>query len=175
MLIATALMLDSSERNDQKWNFTASGHVCLVVSDFEASVDFYDKVMRHLGMKPYVAMPLLFHGWYADEYMFVIARYAQPDDHFSQFRIGLHHLSFRATSRAEVDAFAAMLNGIGAKMIRQPELGPFWPGYYSVLCEDPDGIRIEEMNLPSARRVGCGSGGERTLKDRSSVRKPIGK
>jgi catechol 2,3-dioxygenase-like lactoylglutathione lyase family enzyme len=128
--------------------FSGFGHVCLVVSDFEASVAFYDKVMRHLGMKPYVAMPRLFHGWYADEYMFVIARYAQPDDHFSQFRIGLHHLSFRATSRAEVDAFAAMLNDIGAKMIRQPELGPFWPGYYSVLCEDPDGIRIEMNYLP---------------------------
>jgi catechol 2,3-dioxygenase-like lactoylglutathione lyase family enzyme len=123
--------------------FHGFGHVCLVVSDFEASVAFYDKVMGHLGMRPYLAMPELFHGWFADQCMFVIARSAPAGDRFSQYRIGLHHLSFRASSREEVDSFGAMLNSIGAKIIREPELGPFWPGYYSVLCEDPDGIRIE--------------------------------
>jgi len=78
----------------------------------------------------------------------VIAHSAEAGDRFSQFRVGLHHLSFRATSREEVDSFAAMLNEIGAKIIHPPELGPFWPGYYSVLGEDPDGIRIEMNFIP---------------------------
>ena len=128
--------------------FHGFGHVCLVVSDFDASLAFYDKVMRHLGMKQYVEGHPFFHGWFAKEYMFVISHSAQAGDRFSQFRVGLHHLSFRATSRDEVDAFGAMLKQIGAKIIHPPELGPFWPGYYSVLCEDPDGIRIEMNYIP---------------------------
>lgn len=128
--------------------FRGFGHVCLVVSDFDACVAFYDKVMRHLGMNPYVAAPPFFKGWFAGEYMFVIAHSAQVGDRFSQFRVGLHHLSFRATSREEVDSFGAMLVAIGAKIIHPPELGPFWPGYYSVLCEDPDGVRIEMNFIP---------------------------
>jgi len=79
---------------------------------------------------------------------FVIAHSAPGGDRFSQFRVGLHHLSFRATSREEVDSFAAMLKEIGAKIIHPAEPGPFWPGYYSVLCEDPDGTRIEINYIP---------------------------
>jgi catechol 2,3-dioxygenase-like lactoylglutathione lyase family enzyme len=128
--------------------FHGFGHVCMVVSDFDASLAFYDKVMRYLGMKQYVAGRPFFHGWFAGEYMFVIVHQAQADDRFSQFRVGLHHLSFRATSRDEVDSFGAMLEKIGAKIIHPPEPGSFWPGYYSVLCEDPDGIRIEMNYIP---------------------------
>lgn len=127
--------------------FAGFGHIGLVVSNFAASKAFYDRVMRHLGMKSYTSGPL-FHGWFADEYMFVIAHAAQAGDRFSQYRVGLHHLSFRATSREEVDAFGAMLQEIGAKIVHPPEDGPFWTGYYSVLCEDPDGVRIEMNYIP---------------------------
>jgi catechol 2,3-dioxygenase-like lactoylglutathione lyase family enzyme len=131
-----------------KMEFHGFGQVSLVVSDFDASLAFYDKVMRHLGMKEYVEKHPFFHGWFAGEYMFVIVHAAQAGDRFSQFRVGLHHLSFRATSREEVDSFAVMLEKIGATIIRPPELGNFWPGYYSVLCEDPDGVRIEMNYIP---------------------------
>jgi catechol 2,3-dioxygenase-like lactoylglutathione lyase family enzyme len=141
--------------------FHGSGHVCPVVSDFDACAAFDDQMVRHLGMKPCFSAPPFFRGWFADEYMFVIARSAQAGDHFSQFRVGLHHWSFRATSRAEVDSFATRLDEIGAKIVHPPELGPVWPGYYSVLCEDPDGARIA-MNYHSARRMEHGCGGERT-------------
>lgn len=129
-------------------DFHGFGHLCLVVSDYDACVAFYDQVMRHLGMKPYIIGHPIFCGWFAGEYMFVISHSAQAGDRFSQWRVGLHHLSFRATSRGEVDAFGAMLKQIGARIIHPPELGPFWPGYYSVLCEDPDGTRIEMNYLP---------------------------
>jgi catechol 2,3-dioxygenase-like lactoylglutathione lyase family enzyme len=128
--------------------FHGFGHVCLVVSDFAACVTFYDQVMRHLGMKPYVSAPPFFRGWFAGEYMFVIAQSARVGDRFSQFRVGLHHLSLRAVSRDQVDSFGAKLTEIGAKIIHPPELGSFWPGYYSVLCEDPDGVRIEMNYIP---------------------------
>ena len=127
--------------------FHGFGHVCLVVRDFDASKAFYTKVMHHLGMRSYTAGPL-FHGWFAGEYMFVITHSAQAGDRFSQFRVGLHHLSFRANSREEVDDFGAMLKQIGARIVHPPEDGPFWTGYYSVLCEDPDGVRIEMNYIP---------------------------
>ncbi|MFZ2063852.1 MAG: VOC family protein [Candidatus Binatus sp.] len=67
---------------------------------------------------------------------------------FSQWRTGLHHLSFRARSREEVDSCCLMLKEIGAKIIFPAEPGPFWPGYYSVVFEDPDGTRLEMNYIP---------------------------
>jgi catechol 2,3-dioxygenase-like lactoylglutathione lyase family enzyme len=123
-------------------DFAGFGHVALVVSDFEQCMRFYDRVLGHLGMRPYTRGPL-WGGWWAGEHMFTIQHEAPRDDRFSQRRVGLHHLSFRARSRQEVDSFAAMLREIGATIVHPAEEGPFWPGYYSVLSEDPDGTRIE--------------------------------
>jgi len=128
--------------------FAGFGHINLTVSDYDACVRFYDRVMRHLGMRPYFDFPQFSRAWFVDEYMFVIGHAAPAGDRFSQWRTGLHHLSFRARSRAEVDSFHALLKEIGAKVVHGAEEGPFWPGYYSVLCEDPDGTRIEMNYIP---------------------------
>ena len=45
---------------------------------------------------------------------------------------------------------------LGAKMVHGPEDGPFAPGYYSVLFEDPDGIRIEVNHVPGRGHLGKG-------------------
>jgi len=47
-----------------------------------------------------------------------------------------------------VDEVHALLQSIGAKIIHPPEDGPWAPGYYSVLFEDPDGIRGEVNHVP---------------------------
>ena len=39
---------------------------------------------------------------------------------------------------------------MGATIIRGPEEGTWAPGYYSVLFEDPDGIRLEMCFVPGA-------------------------
>jgi len=129
--------------------FAGFGHLALTVANFDSCAAFYDRVMRHLGMRPYTGSAGIWRGWFAGEHMFVIAHAAPPGDRFSQFRSGLHHLSFRARSRAEVDSFHTLLKQIGATIIHGAEEGPFWPGYYSVLCEDPDGTRIEMNYIPS--------------------------
>lgn len=33
--------------------------------------------------------------------------------------------------------------GLGAKIVHPPQADAFAPGYYSILFEDPDGIRLE--------------------------------
>jgi catechol 2,3-dioxygenase-like lactoylglutathione lyase family enzyme len=67
---------------------------------------------------------------------------------FSQDRPGLHHLCFRAKSAADVDAIHEVARALGAKIIRAPREDSWAPGYYSVLFEDPDGIRIEANFVP---------------------------
>ncbi len=127
--------------------FSGMAHVSLTASNYEASVAFYDRILRHLGMRVYFQQPLA-RGWFTGEFMFVVGHAAAKDDRFSQYRVGLHHLSFRAGSREEVDEFDALLRSIGAKITSPAGPGPFWPGYYSVVCEDPDGIRIEMNYIP---------------------------
>jgi catechol 2,3-dioxygenase-like lactoylglutathione lyase family enzyme len=64
-------------------------------------------------------------------------------DRFVQTRVGLHHLCLRARSCEDVDRLHHLLRQIGATIIQAPQEGTWAPGYYSVLFEDPDGIRLE--------------------------------
>ena len=50
--------------------------------------------------------------------------------------------------REDVDAVYKFLLGIGATIVRPPDEGTWASGYYSVLFEDPDGIRIEVNHIP---------------------------
>jgi catechol 2,3-dioxygenase-like lactoylglutathione lyase family enzyme len=61
---------------------------------------------------------------------------------------GLHHLCFRAYAREDVNRLHAHLCEMGAKIVHPPEDGPWAPGYYSLLFEDPDGIRLEVNHVP---------------------------
>ena len=65
-----------------------------------------------------------------------------------QSRVGLHHLCFRSKDRESVDEVHAWLKEKNAKIIHEPEEGPWAPGYYSVLFEDPDGVRLEVNHVP---------------------------
>jgi len=62
---------------------------------------------------------------------------------FQQSRVGLHHLCFRARERKDVELTAAFLRDIGAHIVRGPQTGDWATGYYYVLFEDPDKIRLE--------------------------------
>ena len=73
---------------------------------------------------------------------------AYRSETFVQTRVGLHHLCFRAREREDVDEVYAFLIKTGAKIVHPPEEGPWAPGYYSVLFEDPDGIRLEVNHVP---------------------------
>ena len=71
-------------------------------------------------------------------------------ERFVQQRVGLHHLCLRARSRADVDKCAALLNEMDAPVVRGPAEDTWAPGYYPVLFEDPDGIRLEVNFVPGA-------------------------
>ncbi|HKV54065.1 MAG TPA: VOC family protein, partial [Candidatus Binataceae bacterium] len=63
-------------------------------------------------------------------------------------RPGLHHVCFRARSREDVDAVHRLVRELGAVVVRAPEEGQWAPGYYSILFEDPDGVRLEINYIP---------------------------
>ena len=65
-----------------------------------------------------------------------------------QWRCGLHHYCFRAKNRETVDEVHALVKSLGGTIVHAPEDGPWAPGYYSVLFEDPDGIRGEVNHVP---------------------------
>ena len=57
-------------------------------------------------------------------------------------------IKVRARSREDVDRCASVLRAMNATIIRGPEEGSWAPGYYSVLFEDPDGVRLEINHVP---------------------------
>ena len=124
-------------------------HVILTVSDFARARAFYGELLPFLGLTPVIDSP---------EYYYCVggrtalgirpATGAHAAERYSQERPGLHHLCFRARSREDVDAIHAHLVARGARIVHTPEEGGFAPGYYSVLFEDPDGIRLEANFVP---------------------------
>jgi catechol 2,3-dioxygenase-like lactoylglutathione lyase family enzyme len=124
-------------------------HAFLTVSDFEACRAFYGGLLPALGMKPVMDAD----GWYycvGGRTAVGITRGdpAQPGDRFVQARVGLHHLCFRARERADVDEVYELVKKLGAKIVHPPQEDGYAPGYYSVLFEDPDGIRLEINHVP---------------------------
>ncbi|MDH3642906.1 MAG: VOC family protein, partial [Gammaproteobacteria bacterium] len=73
-----------------------------------------------------------------------------------QDRAGLHHFCFRARKREDVDAIYEFVAAeADARIVHAPEDGSqFAPGYYSVLFEDPDGIRVEVNYVPGKGHFG---------------------
>lgn len=124
-------------------------HIALNVNRLRTCRPFYESLLSFMGLKPvfrgekmiyYIGGRTAIAVGEADE------KYIH--EKFIQNRIGLHHLCFRARSRNEIDKLYEHLRKINAKIVHPPEEGPWAPGYYSVLFEDPDGIRLEANYVP---------------------------
>ena len=124
-------------------------HTMLTVGNFEACKAFYAKLLPFLGLRPVFDVET-FYYCVGGRTAFGIEPAAPPHqgERFVQTRSGLHHVCFRARERADVDTLHAFLVEIGATIVHPPEEGAWAPGYYSVLFEDPDGIRLEMNHVP---------------------------
>ena len=124
-------------------------HVFLSVGDFERSRAFYGELLPELGLE------LVFDG---DDMCYHVGgrtaigiqrcEAAHAGERFEQGRVGLHHVCFRARAREDVDRVHALLGAMDATVVTPPREGPWAPGYYYVLFEDPDGIRLEVNHVP---------------------------
>jgi catechol 2,3-dioxygenase-like lactoylglutathione lyase family enzyme len=124
-------------------------HVMLTVSDFERALRFYDRLLPFLGLQN-VFRGGDFSYWVGGRTALGIQRCAEAyrGQAFVQARVGLHHLCFRARARDDIDRTAGFLREMGARIVRGPLGGGWAPGYYYVLFEDPDGIRLELCHVP---------------------------
>lgn len=124
-------------------------HVMLTVGNFETCVAFYEQMLGFLGMHRVVKTNDMLY-YVGGRTAIGISRADEANHHerFVQQRVGLHHVCLRVRERADVDTFYNFLRKLGAKIVHPPEEGPWATGYYSVLFEDPDGIRIEMNHVP---------------------------
>lgn len=124
-------------------------HTFITAGDFEASVAFYRQLLPFLGMREVASSENVYYC-VGGRTGFGIERPAPEHrgERFVQYRVGLHHHCWRVRERADIDAAYAFLQGIGAKIVHGPQDDAYAPGYYSVLFEDPDGVRLELNHVP---------------------------
>lgn len=124
-------------------------HTFVTVGDFDRARAFYGKLLPFLGMKPVMDIP---GTYYCVGGRTAFAIREAPEEHrgerFDQNRVGLHHLCFRARAREDVDEAYELVKTLGTPIVHGPEEAMWAPGYYSVLFEDPDGIRLEINHVP---------------------------
>jgi catechol 2,3-dioxygenase-like lactoylglutathione lyase family enzyme len=144
-------MISTSKRGRLMIDVNGMAHVILTVSSFERALAFYGELLSAFGMQK-VFDNEQFVYWVGGRTALGIQRCdeAYRSEKFVQYRVGLHHLCFRAKSREDVDRAAKKLRAMGAAIVRGPTNGDWAPGYYYVLFEDPDDIRLEICFVPGA-------------------------
>jgi catechol 2,3-dioxygenase-like lactoylglutathione lyase family enzyme len=147
-------------------------HIQLTVADPDRCVPFWERLCDFMGMRTLARSDAMVYCIGGRTGVMVRGAPADKRDRpFDQDRPGLHHVCFRARSREDVDAVHAFAVGeLCATSVHGPEESGFAPGYYSILLEDPDGIRVEVSYVPGAGHFGpggrLGPGGAGTIRPR---------
>jgi catechol 2,3-dioxygenase-like lactoylglutathione lyase family enzyme len=125
-------------------------HIIITVTRFEECVAFYRRLLPFLGLRRVVQDREDYFYCIGGRTGFGVTRAAVQncDEHFEQTRPGLHHVCFRARSREDVDAAYRLVAELGGRILRTPAEGQWAAGYYSILFEDPDGVRLEINFIP---------------------------
>ncbi len=134
-------------------------HIQLSVRDPDRCVPFWEKLCHFFEMKTLIKGEGIVYCIGSRTGLLVRAATAEHEDSaFDQNRPGLHHFCFRARQREDVDRVHDFLvKELDAHIVHPPEDGSqFAPGYYSVLFEDPDGIRVEVNHVPGRGHLGVG-------------------
>ena len=134
-------------------------HIQLMVNDAARAIPFWERLCHFLEMKTLLRNEEIVYC--IGSRTGILVRAVPPGKDrgaFDQLRAGLHHFCLRARRREDVDLVHRFLvDELGAKIVHPPEEGSqFAPGYYSVLFEDPDGIRVEINHIPGKGHFGPG-------------------
>ncbi len=136
-------------------NITGYAHIRLTVTDIERSRRFYDDVF---GFPVAVEVPSDADEAMRDRLWFVfggviyavapgvllgLRPVASAGDGFDSDRVGLDHVSFSVAGRADLDALAARLDGLGIAHEPVKDIG----SGFILEFRDPDSIALE-LNAP---------------------------
>ena len=137
--------------NDDIIGINGMAHVILTVSQFDKARNFYSNLLPRFDMRCVMDGPDF--CYHVGARTAIGVRRCDPafeGQRFEQYRVGLHHICLRARTRNDVDKTAHLVGELGAEIVRGPEERDWAPGYYYVLFEDPDGIRIEVNFIPGS-------------------------
>lgn len=134
-------------------------HVILTAGDFARSTAFWRDLIRYLELKLVLDSDAMLYGVGGRTAIGIRAGSAEhAGRRFDQGAPGLHHACFRRRDRDAVDRLHGFLQDRGdIVIVHEPQEEPWAPGYYSILFEDPDGIRIEFNHVPGAGLLEDGS------------------
>jgi glyoxylase I family protein len=126
-------------------------HIDVTVNDLVKSAAFYDKVMPALGFRRLIEDDGDDIRW-GNAHMTFAIRVAEASvrgARFNRYRVGLHHLAFKASSRASIDEFHRFLMEANLPVLDAPREYPqYGPNYYAVFFADPDGMKLELVHFP---------------------------
>ena len=127
-------------------------HVRLTVTDLARSRAFYEQVFgfavayeaphEDADQATKDALGFLFGGViysFGTGNLLGLRPVAPSGDAFDEDRVGLDHLSFRLSSRADLDAAVAVLDDLGVAHAGPKDLGTMW----ILEFRDPDGVALE--------------------------------
>ncbi|MDZ3830524.1 MAG: VOC family protein [Sphingopyxis sp.] len=127
-------------------------HVILTAGDFARSTAFWRDMIRYLELKVVLDSDAMLYG--VGGRTAIGIRTGSPENtgkRFDQGAPGLHHACFRMRDRAAIDRlFGFLKERSDIVLVHGPQEEPWAPGYYSILFEDPDGIRIEFNHVPGS-------------------------
>jgi catechol 2,3-dioxygenase-like lactoylglutathione lyase family enzyme len=131
---------------------TGVHHFDLVVSDLERSLGLYRGLLGPLG---YVRAGDIV-GERGERVVYLggpgvvsfSLREAQTPGAHDRYRVGIHHVAFRAPSRAAVDERLHWVREQGLEVENDPREYDYIPGYYAGFFYDPDGIKLEIVHVP---------------------------
>jgi glyoxylase I family protein len=144
-------------------------HVDLTVTDLARSVSYYADILTALG---YCRLDQEKECVWANGHLSIAIRAASDAERgttFNRHRVGLHHLAFRAHSRADVETFHAFLLNRSVEILEPPREYPaYGDGYYALFFADPDGMKLELVHHPWGywKRVLSKGGDERPRHER---------
>lgn len=137
---------------------TGIHHIALTVNNWELARDFYLKLSKEIGTRPFIENQGAPHA--ADNGRVLILAgngfmYSiwEAKDEFKQhthqyYSVGLHHFAFAADSAEAVDRLYNLLKVMNAEILEPPQEYPYVPGYYAVFFRDPDGMKLEYAHVP---------------------------
>jgi len=127
--------------------FPALTHVALTVRDLSVSVPWYEALFEASPVLDEDTDPDFHHTVYLlGNTLIGLHQHKQPapDEQFSEYRIGLDHVAFGCSNRAELEDWVKKLDGLGVKHggIKDAAYGS------GVSFRDPDGIPLELFAPP---------------------------
>ena len=129
--------------------FPPISHVALTVRDLSVSVPWYEALFDATPALDEDTDPGFHHTVYlsGSNMLFGLHEHQTPapDDAFSEFRVGLDHVSFARADREELEKWAGRLDELGITHgdIKDASYGS------GLSFRDPDGIALEFFTPPS--------------------------